>query len=78
MNPSACDSYLLQLLLSGEAQPIHGVGPAVGPLAELVRGFGEGHVGGDCAVDDGLDINDANNKEWEDLCMQQLFKYQQI
>lgn len=46
--------YLLQLLLRGEAQAIDGVGPAVCPLAKLLGGFGEGHVGGDGAVDDGL------------------------
>lgn len=46
--------YLLQLLLCGEAQAIDGVGPAVCPLAKLLGGFGEGHVGGDGAVDDGL------------------------
>lgn len=56
-------SYLLQLLLSGEAQSIHGVGPAVCPLAELVGRFGEGHVGCDCAVDDGLDHQEWKNKE---------------
>lgn len=68
----ACGCYLLQLLLSGEAQPIHGVGPAVCPLAELVGGFGEGHVGGDCAVDDGLDTNNTNNRKWEDLCIRMM------
>ena len=46
--------YLLQLLLSGEAQAVDGVGSAVCPLAKLLGGFGEGHVGGDGAVDDGL------------------------
>ena len=47
-------TYLLQLLLSGEAQAVDSVGPAVCPLAKLLGGFGEGHVGGDGAVDDGL------------------------
>ena len=47
-------SYLLQLLLCREAQTIDCVCPAVGPLAKLVRGLGEGHVGSDGAVDDGL------------------------
>jgi len=46
--------YLGQLLLRGKAQPKHSVGSAVCPLAELLRGFGEGHVGGDCAVYDHL------------------------
>lgn len=46
--------YLLQLLLCGKAQAIDGVGPAVCPLAKLLGGFGEGHVRGDGAVDDGL------------------------
>lgn len=46
--------YLVQLLLSGEAQAVDRVGPAVRPLPELLRRFGEGHVGGDGAVDDGL------------------------
>jgi hypothetical protein len=41
-------------LLGGKAQAIHGVGAAVSPLAKLLGGFGEGHVGGDGAVDDGL------------------------
>ena len=45
---------LLKLLLSGKAQAIHGVGAAVSPLAKLLGGFGEGHVGGDGAVDDCL------------------------
>lgn len=63
------DVYLLQLLLCGEAQAVDGVGPAVCPLAELLGGFGEGHVGGDGAVDDGLAprrtkqvLNDMNEK----------------
>lgn len=68
----ACCSYLLQLLLSGEAQAVHGVGPAVCPLAELVGGFGEGHVGGDGAVDDGLDNNNTNNKKWEVLSIRMI------
>lgn len=46
--------YLLQLLLCGEAQAVDRVCPAVCPLAKLLGGFGEGHVGGDGAVDDGL------------------------
>lgn len=45
---------LLKLLLGGKAQAIHGVCAAVSPLAKLLGGFGEGHVGGDGAVDDGL------------------------
>lgn len=49
-----CADYLLQLLFGGEAQAVDGVGPAVCPLAELVRGFGEGHVWGDGAVDNSL------------------------
>lgn len=46
--------YLGQLLLRGKAQPKHCVGSAIRPLAEFLRGFGEGHVGGDCAVYDHL------------------------
>ena len=46
--------YLLQLLLCREAQTIDCVCPAVGPLAKLVGGLREGHVGSDGAVDDGL------------------------
>ncbi len=60
-----CGLYLLQLLLCGEAQAIDSVGPAVRPLAKLLRGFGEGHVGGDGAVDDGLAqqrIKEVRNK----------------
>ena len=66
----ASDVYLLQLLLRGEAQAVDGVGPAVRPLAKLLGGFGEGHVGGDGAVDDGLTpqrikdvINNINKRE---------------
>lgn len=43
-----------QVALRAEAQAVDGVGPAVGPLAELLGRLGEGHVGGDGAVDDGL------------------------
>lgn len=43
-----------QVALGREAEAVDGVGPAVGPLAELVRRLGERHVGGDGAVDDGL------------------------
>lgn len=50
----ASDVYLLQLLLCGEAQAVDSVGPAVCPLSKLLGGFGEGHVGGDGAVDDSL------------------------
>lgn len=42
------------MALGREAEAVDGVGPAVGPLAELVRRLGERHVGGDGAVDDGL------------------------
>jgi hypothetical protein len=45
---------LLKLLLGGKAQSVHGVGTAVSPLAKLLGCFGECHVGGDGAVDDGL------------------------
>lgn len=45
----------MQLLLRREAEAVDGVGPAVGPLAKLLRGPGEGHAGGHRAVDDGLD-----------------------
>ena len=51
---SVRDAHLLQLLLGGESQSVHRVGPAVRPLAKLLGGFGEGHVGGDGAVDDSL------------------------
>lgn len=44
----------MQLLLRSEAQAVHGVGPAVGPLAKLLRCPGEGHAGRDRAVDDCL------------------------
>ena len=44
----------MQLLLRGEAQAVHRVGPAVGPLAELLGRLGERHAGCDAAVDDGL------------------------
>lgn len=43
-----------QVALGGEAEAVDGVGPAVGPLAKLVRCLGERHVGGDGTVDDGL------------------------
>lgn len=46
--------YLLQLLFCGKAEAIDSVGPAVCPLAKLLGGFGEGHVRGDGAVDNGL------------------------
>lgn len=47
-------SHFGQVALGREAEAIDRVGPAVGPLAELVGGLGEGHVGGNSAVDDGL------------------------
>lgn len=47
-------SDFAEMSLGGEAEAVDGVGPTVGPLPELVRGLGEGHVGGDGAVDDGL------------------------
>lgn len=47
-------SHLGQLLLGGEAQSEDGVGPAVRPLAELLRRLGKRHVGRDGAVDDYL------------------------
>lgn len=46
--------HLDQVALRGEAEAVDGVGPAVGPLAELLRRLGECHVGGDGAVDNGL------------------------
>lgn len=45
----------MQLLLRGKAEAVHGVGPAVGPLAKLLRRPGEGHAGRHRAVDDCLD-----------------------
>ena len=42
------------MALGREAEAVDGVGPAVGPLAKLLRCLGERHVGGDGAVDDGL------------------------
>lgn len=53
-------SHLGQLLLRREAQSEHGVGPAVGPLTELLRRLGERHVGCDGAVDDHL-LTQNNN-----------------
>lgn len=47
-------SHLDQLVLGREAEAVDRVGPAVGPLAELLRRLGECHVGGDGAVDNGL------------------------
>lgn len=44
----------MQLLLRSKAKAVHGVGPAVGPLAKLLRRPGEGHAGRHRAVDDGL------------------------
>lgn len=46
--------YLREMLLRSKAQPIHGVGSAVRPLPKLLGRLCEGHVGGDGAVDDGL------------------------
>ena len=42
------------MLFSGEAETVDRVGSTVRPLTELLRGLGEGHVGCDGAVDDGL------------------------
>lgn len=42
--------YLRQLLLRRKPQTKHRVGSAVGPLPELLRRFGESHIGCDCAV----------------------------
>lgn len=66
------DVYLLQLLLSGEAQAVHGVGPAVGPLAKLLGGFGEGHVGGDGAVDDGLAPWRIKRSDWSNKSIKNI------
>lgn len=59
--------YLLQLLLRGEAQAVDGVGAAICPLAKLLGGFGEGHIWGDGAVDNGLAqiTRSDTNKTWE-------------
>lgn len=46
--------YLGQMLFRSKAQAIDRVGSAVCPLAELLRGFCEGHVGRDGTVDNGL------------------------
>jgi hypothetical protein len=53
-SPAPPPAHLGQVLLRGKAQAIDGVGATVRPLPELLGGFGEGHVGGDSAVDDGL------------------------
>ena len=45
---------LVQLRLRAEAEAIDRVGPDIGPLAKLLTGFGERHVGGDGGVDDRL------------------------
>ena len=44
----------VEFRLRAEAESVHGVGPHVRPLPELLTGLGEGHVGGDGGVDDGL------------------------
>ena len=44
----------MQLLLRGEAQAVDSVGPAVSPLAKLLRRLGEGHAGCKATVDDRL------------------------
>ena len=72
-------AHLGQLTLRGEAEAVDGVGPAVGPLAKLLRCLGEGHVGGDGAVDDGLlgekkmHSNMSNSKESGRLLGQVVF-----
>ena len=45
---------LVQLHLRGEPQPVDRVCPHVRPLPELLARLGEGHVGRDGRVDDGL------------------------
>lgn len=45
---------LVQLLLSSKPEAVHSVGPAVGPLAKLLRCPGEAHAGHHRAVDDCL------------------------
>ena len=55
--------YLLELLLGGEAEPVHGVGSVVSPLAKLLGCLGERHAGGDGAVDDGLDHHPEQERE---------------
>lgn len=50
----ACEIYLVKLLLSGEAQAVDCVSPAVCPLAKLLGCLRECHVGRDGAVDDSL------------------------
>lgn len=54
INMHCCEIYLVQLLLSGEAQAVHCVSPAVCPLAKLLGCLSERHVGCDGAVDDSL------------------------
>lgn len=44
----------MQLLLRSKAETVHGVCPAVCPLAELLGRLGECHAGRDGAVDDRL------------------------
>ena len=59
--PQPCSSHhvppqahLSQMLFRSKAKAIDSVGAAVCPLSKLLGGFGEGHVGSDSAVDDGL------------------------
>lgn len=47
----------MQLLLRGKAKAIHGVCPAVCPLAKLLGRLGKCHAGRDGAVDDGLNTS---------------------
>lgn len=59
--------YFLEFRLRRESQPVDGVGPDVGPLAEFLRRLGEGHVGRDGTVDDGLltlHADDAVEPSW--------------
>lgn len=57
------------MAFTGEAQAVHGVGPAVGPLPELLRRLCEGHVGGDGAVDDGLWMMEQKFPLWTSSCL---------
>lgn len=65
-------SHFAQVALGREAQAVDGVGSAVRPLAEFLRGLSEGHVGGDGAVDDGLR---RGKQQQNKLLHQQIFTF---
>ena len=62
----------MELLLRSKAEAVDGVGPAVGPLAKLLRSPGEGHAGRHRAVDDGLYGATRTNaifQCWKQICL---------